>query len=366
MLDQVIVPALDDSEGYTLADMSALELTSRRKAQGAVYRKHILTMGRLIHPQTGENIQIDQSFVDSLKRNFDNQVCDSVAVPLADSQNRHSEDPLRNLGEVIGVEQQGKNVYALMDIRRPDAAAQMGKTLLGASAFLSLNYRDTRTGDKVGPALLHTCVTNRPYLTDLQPYEEVIAATADGMGDDAVVLTPEETAMPELSKDELIAALKGHGIDVEALQAMAGDRSQFSAMAEQLSDALALSGQPMPAGDELTLSDITGAIAELAQLTQGLQEENILLARERAATEVDSLIAQGRVLPSQREGILELALTNRELMAQLVPDKPVVNLELSRGYDTGSADASGNVTDVDQEIIRLTEAHGKFFPHASK
>lgn len=172
--------------------------------------------------------------------------------------------------------------------------------------------------------------------------------------------------MPELSKDELIAALKGHGIDVEALQAMAGDRSQFSAMAEQLSDALALSGQPMPAGDELTLSDITGAIAELAQLTQGLQEENILLARERAATEVDSLIAQGRVLPSQREGILELALTNRELMAQLVPDKPVVNLELSRGYDTGSADASGNVTDVDQEIIRLTEAHGKFFPHASK
>src|SRR5215475_2605419 len=131
-LDQVIVPARDDGDGYTLADMDALELTSRRKAQGAVYRKHILTMGRLIHPQTGEHIQIDQPFVDSLQRNFNAQVCDSVAVPLADSQNRHSEDPLRNLGEVIGLEQSGKNVYALMDIRRPDAAAQMGKTLLGA------------------------------------------------------------------------------------------------------------------------------------------------------------------------------------------------------------------------------------------
>ena len=363
-LDQVIIPAQGASDDYELVDPATLELTSRRNVQGALYRKHILTMGTLIHPQTGERISIDQPFVDSLRRNFSNQVCDSVAVPLADAQNRHSEDPLRNLGEVVGLEQKGKNVYALMDIREPVAASKMGKTLLGASAFLSLNYRDTRTGDKVGPALLHTCVTNRPYLTDLQPYEEVIAATADGMGEDAVVLTPEDTEMPELSADELIEALKGHGIDVPALQAQAGERQQFGELAAQLSAALELSGQPAGAfqsdPDELTLSDITGAIAELAQGFQGLQEDNLRLTQERAAAEVDNLISQGRVLPAQREAIMTLALTNRDLMDQIVPDKPIVDLGLSHGFDTASR-GDGSVTDVDAAIMELTAKHGRFF-----
>lgn len=360
-LDQVIVPAPAGSEGYEAAEESAVALSSRRDVQGTVYRKHILTQGRLIHPQTGEHIQIDQPFFDSLRRNFENQVCDSVAVPLADAQNRHSEDPTRNLGEVVGLEQRGRNLYALMDIRDTGAAPKMGKTLLGASAFLSLNYKDTRSGSKVGPTLLHTCVTNRPYLTDLQPYEEVIAATADGISDDAIVLTPEEN-MP-MTREELLAALRDeHGIDVGALQAQAAQQVNMGALAAQLSAALEGSGRSadgfLDDGVQLTQADITGAIAELAQMTQSLQSENAALARERAANEINGYIRQGRVLPRQREAFVELALSNREMLDQLLPDQPVVALNHSVGQSADSmADGSvagGTTYDLDAELARLT------------
>ena len=81
----------------------------------------------------------------------------------------------------MDIQREGDKVYTLLDIRDPAAAEKMGKTLLGASAFLHMDYTDTRTNKKVGPTLLHTCVTNRPYVTDLDDYEEVVAATADDL-----------------------------------------------------------------------------------------------------------------------------------------------------------------------------------------
>ena len=130
----------------------------------------------------------------SSRRNFDAGVCDIVQVPLANDKNEHSEDPLKNAGEVIGVEREGSKVYDLIDIRDPEIAQRIAdKRILGASAFLSLDYTDTSSGQKAGPALLHHCLTNRPYVTGLDDYEEVIAASAAGAGE-VLVLAQEETA----------------------------------------------------------------------------------------------------------------------------------------------------------------------------
>src|SRR4029079_13588940 len=105
-------------------------------------------------------------------------------------------------------------------------------TMLGSSAMIDLNYVDSRTNKPAGPTLLHSCVTNRPYVLELEDYEEIVAATSDRKSE-AVLLSatpstaeaevaeadqvPEET---EMTLDALLAELKNeHSIDVSALQA---------------------------------------------------------------------------------------------------------------------------------------------------
>src|ERR1044072_4503734 len=173
----VIVPS--DGDGY-------VELA--RTKQGRLFRKHILNKGPLLHPTTGATISIDDKFVSTLTKNFNDGVCDIVQVPLANDKNEHSEDPMRNIGEVIGIEAKDDKVYAVIDARDAPAADKLGKTLLGASAMLHLDYTNTKTGQKVGPTLLHTCVTNRPYVTGLEDYKEIVAATSD-TSQRAVLLT---------------------------------------------------------------------------------------------------------------------------------------------------------------------------------
>jgi len=385
MSGQVIIPASSGADGY-------VELAHSRNVQGRVFRKHILDLGTLIHPKTGEKLQLDEAFYDKLKANFDSGVCPVVQIPLADAQNRHSEDPARNLGEVVGLERDGSKVYAVMDIRDPDAAGKMGKTLLGASAFLNLDYKDTSSGRRVGPALLHACVTNRPYVTGLDDYEEVVAASADGSGETEILLsetvpapgadepshqygddpgdpqqpiespevplTEEEPPVP--TKDELIAQLKAeHGIDVAALQASAAAAPDTAQLTAALTAALRQApGVQLsaPAGDasELSLSDVVGAVAELAGQNQAYGSRVVALERQRAESEIDAYIGQGRVLPKQRSAFVDLALTNRDMLDTLLPEEPVVALNAQEGVGGMPQGEASHAADIDAELLRLT------------
>lgn len=356
MNEFVIVPSPAGDEWVPLTSVP-VALARERKVMGRVFRKHILTEGTLIHPKTGQRISIDPDFIGSLQRNFTAGVGDIVQVPLANDKNEHVEGPAANLGEVVGLEHKDKKLYALIDARQDPE--KFGKTYLGASAFLSTNYTNTATGSKAGPTLLHVAVTNRPYVTNLEDYEEVVAASADYDGDEAVILTPEE-AMPEQTREELIAALRdSHGIDVDALQAeaaRAGDTSQLTAA---LTQALSGGGMALAAGDgNLTTQDIVGAVAELAQLSNSQAEAIGELRRDKAETVVDSYIGQGRLLPKARGKAIELVLTNpSELDAFLAPENaPYVELAQPHGV-TGDT-SERHTEDVEGELARLTSDTG--------
>jgi Mu-like prophage I protein len=359
VLSDVIIPAPESAGSY-------LELSGAKNARGTVFRKHLLTLGDLVHPESGKVIKLDDSFYSQLEANFRNNVTDHVAVPLADASNRHSEDPLRNTGEVIGLHRDGRKVFVDLDIRDPKVVDGLRNgTLLGASAFISMDYKDNQ-GRHRGPALLHSCITNRPYCTGLDPYEEVIAATAaDSSGEpDVAVLTVREPAegVGEMDKDELIAALRDeHGIDVEALQATASQQAQLSELTGALTAALSAT----PAGDHLRLSgdggmqvsasDLVGAVAELAQHNVALSNGVLGLQRKNAEAEVDALVKQGRVLPAQRNAYVTLSLTNREMFDELLPDKALVPVEEQSGV--GGEDGYRQQIDQDAEIARLTQQY---------
>jgi hypothetical protein len=145
---------------------------------GKVYKKHILTVGKtFVHPRTGKPLTVDEAWYARMRRNFDEGLS-IVQVPVVGADNAHTEDPLRNAGECIGLERDGDKVLAILDIRDPAVAEKIdNKTLLGASAMLNLNYLDSSSGERRGETLLHCAITNRPHLVDLDPYESVVAAS---------------------------------------------------------------------------------------------------------------------------------------------------------------------------------------------
>lgn len=359
----VIVPS--DGDGY---------VSLAKHKTGKLFRKHLLTKGPLRHPATGQVIDIDDDFVTKLKKNFDDGVCPIVQVPLANAKNEHSEEPDRNIGEVVDVEINGDKVYAVLDIRDPEHAARMGKTYLGASAMLSLDYENTKTGEKVGPTLLHSCVTNRPYVTDLDDYEEIVAATTDRSDEAAVLLSdtkvlekpakepemPEEdkTTVAEPTLEELLATLKDkHSIDVKALQDASAETKRQTELSHTIVDALTKAGvvKLTNTDEDKTISSetITTAVQELATTNVTLTNRLTTLERRDAEHAVDTLIGEGKILPAKREVMVTLKLSNAELFDQLVPETPIVKLTNEQGVNEPKADA--HKVDIDSEVERLSK-----------
>lgn len=360
--DLVIVPS--DGDGY-------VELSRLR--QGRLFKKHLLSKGKLQHPKVGE-VDIDDDFIAKLKKNFDDGVCPIVQVPLANAKNEHSEEPDRNIGEVVDLQIDGDKVFAVMDIRDPDHAARMGKTYLGASAMLSLDYVNTKTQESVGPTLLHSCVTNRPYVIDLDDYEEILAAT-DSSNEAAVLLAgtkvdadiakeremPEEKTetVAEPTREELLAALKDkHDIDVAALQAQQADTDKQAQLSQTIVDALTKAGVVQLSNTDDKPVDnavVTKAVQELATTNVTLTNRLSTLEQRDAEHAVDALIAEGKILPAKRKVMVALKLSNDELFTQLIPEAPIV--KLSNEVGKNEPKAKQHEVDIDAEVKRYADMY---------
>ena len=372
MSDLVIIPSRD-AEAYGELTEANIELS--RRSSGTLFRKHILTKGELIHPATKQRIKVDDAFVSTMKQNFDNKVCPIVQVPLANDSNAHVEDPDRNVGEVIDIEVSGDKVYAVIDARR-NADRFKDRTYIGASAMLSLDYTDTTTGKKSGPTLCHVAVTNRPYITNLDEYEEIIKASADN-SEEAVLLTepttdevvetesgsveePEVEEHETMTKEELIAALKDeHGIDVAALQTEAAKPADTAELSNKLVAALTDAGVVKLSNDDsaANVEQVVGAVVELAKdnvaLSSRIETLELSSAKAEAVYEVEGQIRDGFIDPAKKEAMVKLYLSNTDLYKELLPGEPKVELSAERGT---SVEANENKVelDVDAEVARLS------------
>lgn len=375
MNDLVIIPS-KNSEAYGELDAEQIELS--RKSYGSLFRKHILTKGDLIHPVTGKKIKIDDNFVAKLTENFTNKVCPIVQVPLANDSNQHVENPDRNVGEVVDIEVTGDKVYAIIDARDPKAVEKFkNRTYIGASAMLSLDYTDTSTGKRSGPTLCHVAVTNRPYITNLEDYEEIIKASADN-SDEAVLLTEpntedsvdidtgssEEPKVEErkiMTKEELISALKEeHGIDVAALETAATKTTDTTELSHKLVTALTDAGVVKLSNDSdaANVEQVVGAVVELAKDNVELTNrvENLELSNKEitAKAEIDAKVREGFITPAKREAMVKLYLSNQELYTELLPAEPVISLSAEKGTST-DADDNKVELDVEAEVVRLSK-----------
>lgn len=377
MSDLVIIPSKD---GQAYGELTEADIELSRRSTGTLFRKHILTKGELIHPVSGARIKVDDAFVAKMKQNFDNKVCPIVQVPVANDNNAHVEDPDRNVGEVVDVEVSGDKVYAVIDARR-NVDRFKDRTYIGASAMLSLDYTDTNTGKKSGPTLCHVAVTNRPYITNLDEYEEIIKASADN-SDEAVLLTepatdenvepqsgseegPEVEEHKTMTKEELIAALKDeHGIDVDALQAEADKPSgpDTTELSNKLVAALTDAGVVKLSNDNTAanVEQVVNAVVDLAKdnvaLSSRVEKLELSSAEAAAEFEVKNKVRDGFIEPAKEAAMIKLYLTNQDLYNDLLPSEAVVNLS---GKEVGSSveadDKKVDEVDVDAEVERLSK-----------
>jgi len=253
--------------------------------------------------------------------------------------------------------------------------------------MLSLDYEDTKTGKHVGPTLLHSCVTNRPFVTDLEPYEEIVdktvAATSDRAEDTVVLLTEdepaentptetdtqppsEETEMPEAkpaettakpSLEDLLTTLKNeHNIDVSALQAQAAQAQSSAQLSQTIVDTLTNAGvislSNTDSDSKVSTEDVVGAVKELADSNVSLTSRVGELEKRDATNHVENLVKTGYVLPAKKQQYIDLKLSNPSLFDSLLPETPIVKLSDERGKDEPNADAHKRTV---EEIARYAE-----------
>lgn len=332
-----------------------------RTKTGRLVKKEILRTGKLNYPGIrGGSVQLTGDMFDKIVENFNSKVCDIVQFPLADASNSHSEDPLRNGGEVVQLERKGDSLYAYIDVRKPEVVdGIVNKTILGASAMLALNYTDTRTGKPAGPTLLHVAGTNRPHVLELDDFE-VIAASVDSKGEAVLLTAPtdnkETTSMT--TKDEAIAYLRSeHDIDVDALMSQSEANANVAELSAKLTEALDSTGIiKLSSGETASAEDLVLAVSQLAEdkveLSNRIETLELSSRQAAAQAEVDKLISEGFVPEAKRDAYVELRLSNEETFKALIPEQPILRLS-GETQSIVQLDQTPNET-VEAEIARLS------------
>lgn len=187
-----------------------------------------------------------------------------------------------------------------------------------------------------------------------------------------------------MTKSELLEQLKEtFGVDVSALEAqvtaLTSQNEGLVAKVAEAAPAVELSNKLSSAlveskvvelsnGEELSNEKIVDSIVslgednvELSSKVETLEEEKVELSsqlegyvKSDAEHTVDSLVSEGRIIPANRDAMVELRLSNKEMFDKLVPENPVVSLSQEEGTNVTDEQGRQVEEDIDAEIARLT------------
>lgn len=359
-MDTVILSSSDTGE--------FVECSSRHlKTTGTLFKKQIFRWGEFSHPaDPNYKINVDLSFYETLKKNFDDGVVPIVQVPLVDDMNRHVEAPDRNIGEVVDLSADDEGVNAFIDFRK--MADDVGVTLLGASAKFGLSYTDRRSNEDVGPTLIHVAITNRPFLVDLADFEIVSASdSADTEGevilltnvgnDSTETLSPPSKEENSMTKEEMIASLSAdYGIDVEKGMTALAQVEGYVALSDVIGEGFVAT----PENLSQTIVDLTNSISERDTTIQELTAQIQTVQLSTAEAEVDDMISKGRIFPKNRDDMIELSMNDHERFERFLLPEELAKAELSeQGFTTTAStqeeDPAARAKARGQELANLTK-----------
>lgn len=345
-----------------------------------VYRKEMLRVGTWRHPDApGGKLEITPSVLQTIISNFRAGVRDDVPVPKG-----HDLDALENSGHVVGLEAtEDGRLFGLVEIKDDGVADDIDQgKLTGGSALINLNHQDHETGATHGPTLVHWAITNAPFIKGLAPYEAVaLGEEAEG----AIVISLNDRkegsvdpikealeALKDASDEDIQKALaelrpgvlKTEGDDapdLDTIKAEAKEEGRQEVVAALSEAGLKVELPAAKSKDEKPVVDVKSS-PEYVSLAERVDEMARERLTEKAEALIDGAIQQGKVIPAQRDALLEVALSEDgkglERVEKLIPENPVVDLgEL--GVETGKETNGVKLSDEDaeKEAARLVDSY---------
>ena len=124
---------------------------------GRLYRRVLLRVGQLVHPETGATVTVDRYLLCQLVDSFDRHVTGYVPVQLT-ADGRRTEDPDDCVGEVMALTVRGDDLVADLDLR---GQVPLTGALRVAPTWVS-RYATGRRTDPPQPALRTVALVQAP------------------------------------------------------------------------------------------------------------------------------------------------------------------------------------------------------------
>ena len=321
-------------------------------ASGTLYKKQIIKFGNYVDPWFPEwPMTLDSEWGDRIKENFDKKVVGRVAVPAS-----HTDDPEKNRGELLALENDGEGLNGTLDIRDPQTVQDIENDLIwDDSISFTNNYIDEK-GVGWGPVLFHVALVNNPYITGMSGFQalskaasHIRSAFSQKHNGSAIVLSKQVKELSNMKpvKNEKEFEVKvnyqdAEGVDQEVTLAPGQEIEVPEATAEGVQQQIEAAKAPEveETEEEKTAREAKEAedkkAEEDANVAKGLnpdgtekvenrgsatndnpggdaslskaeREELETLRTEKAETMFSKLVEEGKVVPAQKEAILALA-----------------------------------------------------------
>lgn len=342
----------------------AADDTQAATFSGSVYRKQLAKYGEWVNPEypylsSDPIMTLDEVWGNKIVENFNaNTLGGPVPVPL-----NHTNDVKANTGRVQSLESvPGDGLYGELLIADQSTIEDLDNgTIFDVSISFDWNHVRTDNNKSYGPTLLHVALVNNPYLIEMNTFEKVGPALSKleeafkpvGLsmaGRNVMMLS--RTKMKELSnmatatikndKEFPVTVTFKDGDDDSTVVLQPGEEVTVpEEAADDVATQIADATEATADGDEdATDGDGTGDTADEGDTTDGedaqteLSRVKLENAELKLSRDFDALLAEGKVIPAQKDKILALAKLSQ-------------GIQLSTGSDTKT-----NVAAVVLDILR--------------
>lgn len=286
----------------------------------------LLREGVYDHPVYGV-ITITDRMLEKLKANFDANVRGQDVSIDYTHDNENGESPaafwIKSLEIKINSDGNGKGLFAHGEFTPKGAKLVSEKEFKYSSADFVVDYID-QTGKHHPYVLRGGTLTNRPFIKNMNPIK-----LSEKMR------TPKKE-LSQMKKEELIAALKEHGVDVASLSA---EGQTLAARVKDLEAKISELNQ-LPVQKE----------AEIKALKDKLSEACAKIVDSEKLSAFNDLVAKGKCVPAQKDSVFK-AFKSSDEIAAFFKDAPVVVAMRPAGSGADANDADGELTAEEQNLV---------------
>jgi hypothetical protein len=316
-----------------------VELASKRR-----YRKQILPRADVEYH--GRTLRFNDDYLSTLVGSFKEHAFDQVPFQLADTSNRHTNDPERYAGSLVDLELTDSGLEGVFEMTERGERLLTENPNLGVSARIIENF--SRGSKNFGHALQHVLGTVDPHIQGMKPWAAVEMSRVPGIVEslDLSEATYKEAIVPEEITSE------GGKVTLELSEE---EHAQLLSLLSDYKAATELSREEPPAEDEAP------SVVEEAP-----EEEPIALTREsqedpRISEQAAQIVELRRQLhASEVERTLSGYTTQGLAPAVAEAAKPLLDIvqpiELSRGESLDVTEATTKLLDTVLELARRGQA----------